>query len=128
MRKLIAISLLLLFLFGSTEAYQLLKLPLLVKHFIEHKKENPAISIAMFIRMHYQKKIVVDDDFQKDMQLPFKTNDACCLLTASTSLPSPIITIEILSTPLVKKTITLHKENLIPLQNPQDIFQPPKFM
>jgi hypothetical protein len=116
-----------LFLFGSTEAYQLLKLPLLVKHFIEHKRENPAISVIAFLKMHYQKKIVVDSDFQKDMQLPFKTNDACCLLVASTSLPSPVISIEIISIPVVRKQLAVYKVNFKPLQAPQDIFQPPKF-
>lgn len=126
MRKFISIALIALFFFGNTEAYQLLKLPLLVKHYIKHKHEDPAISFIAFLQLHYQDKTVVDADFQQDMQLPFKTNDAKMIQLASVSLPSPRISIEILPTPVVKKTLSIHHEQLYSLNTPHDIFQPPK--
>lgn len=116
----------LLFLFGSTEAYQLLKLPLLVKHYVHHKRGNPELTVVAFLKMHYPNKIVVDADFQQDMQLPFKTNGAKILQTASVVLPAPRIIIETIPAPLVKQSIALHQEQLNPLQPSQDIFQPPR--
>lgn len=68
----------------------------------------------------------MDDDFQQDQKLPFKTNDADGLLTASISFPSPRIIIEILPTPTVKQKFSIHNEHLHPLVSDQDIFQPPR--
>lgn len=126
MKKAASIFLITLFLFGSTEAYQLLKLPMLVNHYIKHKKGNTSLSFIGFLKMHYKKTIVVDDDFQQDQKLPFKTNDADGLLTASISFPSPRIIIEILPTPTVKQKFSIHNEHLHPLVSDQDIFQPPR--
>jgi hypothetical protein len=128
LKKIASIFLILLFLFGSTEAYQLLKLPMLVNHFIKHKHEDASITFIGFLKMHYKKKIVVDDDFQQDMQLPFKTNDADGCLTASISLPSPRITIDILPTPVLKQKFAIHDEQVHPLLSEQKIFQPPRLV
>lgn len=76
--------------------------------------------------MHYKKKIVVDDDFQQDMQLPFKTNDADGCFTASISLPAPRITIDILPTPVLNQKFAIHDEQVPPLLTVQNIFQPPR--
>ena len=127
MKKIASIFLITLFLFGSTEAYQLLKIPMLVNHFIKHKKEDASITFVGFLRMHYNKKIIVDNDFQQDMQLPFKTNDdtdGC--LTGSISLPAPRIIIDIISIPLCIQKFTILNEQLHPLIAEQDIFQPPR--
>lgn len=72
MRRSIAIFLLGTMLCASTEAYQLLKLPLLVVHYLEHKTEDPAMDMAAFWAMHYAEETVYDEDWQDDMQLPFK--------------------------------------------------------
>lgn len=67
---------------SSSEAYQLLKLPLLVHHFHEHNAENPAMSFAEFWAMHYLQSSAPPplashaghshDADPEDAQLPFK--------------------------------------------------------
>ena len=55
-----------------TEVHQLLKMPLLVEHYLEHKQENKQLSLLSFFEMHYLNGQHLDSDQDKDMQLPFK--------------------------------------------------------
>jgi hypothetical protein len=77
LRKTIVISLLLVFLCANTEIGQLLKLPNLVHHFLEHEKEHDAdhdISFVEFITIHYSdKRHHHGKDKQDHQSLPFKT-------------------------------------------------------
>lgn len=118
--------LLVLYLLGTTEAYQLLKTPLLVNHYLKHKQENNHITFLKFIQMHYTGDVVYDDDYAQDMQLPFKTHevDACCLFSVSL----PVSPIEIATTTVHYITTLQPSRNIhFKLSNHSfDIFQPPK--
>ena len=50
-----------------------LKLPVIFQHFIEHQSEDKNITIFQFLKIHYGQDDVQDDDYARDMQLPFKT-------------------------------------------------------
>lgn len=52
--------------------YQLLKLPILIQHFSEHKALDPTISFTDFLSMHYWGEDIDDNDYDRDMKLPFK--------------------------------------------------------
>ena len=73
MNKKAAYIFLAIYLLGATELSQLLKIPLLIEHYTEHKLDNGNLSILSFMYMHY----VGDDgdttDEQKDQNLPFKS-------------------------------------------------------
>ncbi|WP_229208630.1 hypothetical protein [Dyadobacter luticola] len=56
----------------TTSLYQVLKVPSLITHFVEHKALNHEISFMDFLSMHYWGDDLNDDDDEKDMQLPFK--------------------------------------------------------
>lgn len=71
----IAILFLSILLCTNSELHQLLKIPVLISHFIEHKKEDPNISLLSFLKMHYQANPVKDKDYDRDMQLPFKADN-----------------------------------------------------
>ncbi|WP_347158678.1 hypothetical protein [Pontibacter chitinilyticus] len=75
MRRFLAIGLLLLYLLSATEFNQLLKLPVLVEHFREHRHANPNLSIAQYLQIHYLSGNVRDPDYPRDQQLPFKACD-----------------------------------------------------
>jgi hypothetical protein len=62
-----------LYVCASTEAYQLLKLPALIDHFIQHCGEESETTLLGFLDEHYSGEVVYDDDWQQDMELPFKT-------------------------------------------------------
>ncbi len=73
MRKRIAILFLSIYLCSTTEAHELLKIPVVFQHFIEHQQEDPSISALQFFQIHYLQGNVKDKDYDRDMQLPFKT-------------------------------------------------------
>ncbi|MBN8836115.1 MAG: hypothetical protein J0I09_02560 [Sphingobacteriia bacterium] len=127
--KLIAILCFNLFLFSYTDAYQFLKLPALVQHYIQHKKSSPGISLLSFLKLHYQKKLVVDDDFQQDMQLPFKTTtDGAGFSSLSiVHLTSCKTCLDHIQIKYVATKKVLNNTNLIPSIFSEDIFQPPRY-
>jgi hypothetical protein len=125
MQRRFSIILLALYLFGATEAYQLLKLPLLAIHFVQHCKEDPNMTLAGFLDMHYAGEMVYDDDWQDDMQLPFKTCQHGELSSMATITAEPLI----LPIPLIHEdndVFTPHLPSLYGITKVTKIFQPPR--
>ncbi len=60
-------------LFTGTELRQLLKLPALVLHFMEHTSNDPSMSLGGFLWMHYMAEEVHDEDWSEDEKLPFRS-------------------------------------------------------
>src|SRR5690606_9090810 len=73
-RNLTAILFLSIVIAAQTPACQLLKLPILFEHYLEHKK-TAEISFLGYLRMHYSTGHPVDEDYSKDQQLPFRKID-----------------------------------------------------
>lgn len=88
MKSSLSILLLSLYLVSATEFYQLLKLPILVEHYREHKREKSDLSVWEFLRIHYASGIDYDKDYEKDMKLPFKTHNDCADQLVAFSAPS----------------------------------------
>jgi hypothetical protein len=120
-----AILLLSVTLFTQTELHQLLKLPVLVQHFIEHRAENKDISIADFIILHYFSGNPRDKDYERDMQLPFKTSD-CTALAAVAVIPSQPVSI-IQPEAVINTSYPAINNNCSHCSRTSDIWQPPKF-
>lgn len=125
MKKLIAILLLSLYLVSTTELYQFLKMPVLIEHYLEHKGENPKITLVSFIKMHYDNP-VKDADYKTDQQLPFISHG--CHLIVVFTLASPFtlhFPKNILQVIPSKKSF--YKSNFYNLEILNSIWQPPKF-
>jgi hypothetical protein len=125
MRRWSAISILTVYTLGATNACQLLKMPLLVTHYVKHKSESPFMTLRSFIKMHYIDPQPFDADYAQDMQLPFKTTpDALCrnILLFASKLPAIVI-----NSPLeisAQQAVFDDKMPLVLLVN--TIFQPPR--
>jgi hypothetical protein len=109
---------------STTEFHQFLKLPLLIQHFQEHRLENPGMSLAKFLRIHYQDFNIKDKDYDQDMKLPFKTADF--------SLAAQVILLETTSIQMAPPSIvealapSLGKDWPLLSSHPGKIFQPPR--
>ena len=75
MKKLTAISFLLIFLCANTELGQLLKLPLLIHHYLEHHEDDAGISFADFLHKHYDEENSHSSKNNEHEKLPFKSHD-----------------------------------------------------
>ena len=75
MRRVLAILFLSVYLISTTELGQLLKFPMLVEHYFEHKEKNPQMTVVEFLALHYEGNHLEnhphDDDYEHDQQLPF---------------------------------------------------------
>lgn len=110
---------------GSTQVGQLLKLPVLIAHYQEHKKHNPSINFWGYLHVHYAHAFEMDEDFKDDLNLPFKSTDAgSSALNMFTPASYTIIPYYKLPSPF--KTF-FHKNDSIPVsQYLSAIWQPPR--
>lgn len=71
MRKLLTILILTGYLSSSTQLIEVLKLPILINHYFEHKAENKHITFIDFLKLHYAETKHYTQH-HKEKQLPFK--------------------------------------------------------
>ena len=84
MKKIIAISFLFVFLCANAELHQLLRLPVLIHHFLDDLNQEPDETFTDFLNEHYSDhQNHSDNDHHDHDNLPFKTNDCA---TAHVSL------------------------------------------
>jgi lipopolysaccharide biosynthesis regulator YciM len=126
MRRYIAISLLLLYVFSATELHEWLKLPQLAMHYQEHQKKEHKLTLWSFICEHYAHGDVFDKDRNRDMKLPFKSID-CTSSIVITIIPV-VLQIEMATWSTFYKERTPNKFylNSFCSSNYGSIWQPPK--
>lgn len=116
-----AVSLLFLYLTSFTEFTEIMRLPILVEHYLEHKSKVEKLSFVEFLTMHYETDVAHDET---DNSLPFKDhNHSCC--SPSVMLPLQKLALnEVMqnSNPDYSFFYLQHK----PALRTADIFQPPK--
>jgi hypothetical protein len=77
LKKAAAISFLLIFLLANTELKQLLKLPVLIHHYMEHDEDDAGKSLLAFLQEHYAEehaKAATQHHDQDHENLPFKSH------------------------------------------------------
>jgi len=125
MKKIIVIISLFSIVFSATELYQLLKIPVLIAHYLEHQNQTTDMSIAEFFSVHYSKAIADDEDAERDMQLPFKTHECAGQLLITLEDNSKPFTLQ---SPMreVRQTHWSLQNNDLPPGFYTDIWQPPR--
>lgn len=123
MPKITAIVLLVLFT-STTEVGQLLRLPLLISHYIDHYREEGQ-GICAFFHEHYVHHHGVNNDQQEDDRLPFKTTivqqtTVVYILQNDEAVRKPVITVD-------KKKPSLPSLLITP-DFLKDIFHPPQIV
>ncbi|MES2268550.1 MAG: hypothetical protein V4520_17425 [Bacteroidota bacterium] len=126
MKKSIAILLITVYLFSTTELHQLLKFPMVFIHFAEHKKENKNISFLQFLDMHYMHGSPKDKDYKEDMKLPFKTADNCVYIVSAVVIPHVVHALENHVFYIPEKEKHIPKDESIPSSYLSNVWQPPK--
>ena len=114
---------------ATTELYQLLKLPFLVEHFMEHKEKNKDITLAEFLYLHYAQGDVKDADYEEDMKLPFKSHSNSVTSSIVDAVANTVLKIVIHPKPnfVQSKVIIISEEAFFASSYHSNIWQPPKF-
>ncbi|MEO6305597.1 MAG: hypothetical protein ABIP51_20710 [Bacteroidia bacterium] len=125
-RKSFSIFLLSVYLISSTELNQFMKLPLFVKHFIEHKDKDAQLTLSEFIEIHYAHGDVKDADYDEDMKLPFKTHDACSGLSSVSFIPNNFENLSLKPLHSEENSYSHYQEKFLTSSWLSSIWQPPK--
>ena len=127
LKKLLSIFFLSVYLLSATEARELLKFPVIFQHYQEHKLLNKTITLLEFLDIHYMHGSPHDEDYDRDMQLPFKTCIQPTGIMANVIVPSPFFV-------LVPVVYFIEKRQLLSYTNSRyscnfhsSIWQPPRF-
>ncbi len=108
----------------QTELHQVLKLPVLVVHFQEHLALNKQITLLDFLKEHYIGHTIIDNDDQRDRQLPFKTTH--CVNTTIVAVSDPVqLDLRPAEVPVEREFIVLSTD-FTPQGILNSIFQPPR--
>jgi hypothetical protein len=125
MKKIVTLSFLLLFLSASTEFGQLLRLPVLVHHYLEHRNQNNQ-SLADFLDEHYTGRINHPDDRHHDHErLPFKAE--CHAAQLVTIAPSAFFSFSKMPYVAVESVRTDRDAQQYSNAYLNSIWQPPRF-
>ncbi len=127
MKKLASIFLLTIYLFANTSFCELIKIGVFVSHFMEHQFENEDINLSMFVTIHYFSGNVKDDDYDRDMELPFKSHDVSPTFSVVLLTPS-FEYIVIKSVGYSKRDFNFYKFSNIATSYLSEIWQPPKHL
>jgi hypothetical protein len=114
-----------LFFISNTEFHELLKIPILITHYQEHKSETPGLTLAQFLSSHYTNNNTKDNDYTRDSQLPFKTAEHL-----STSITVFLSHFDVkLPVPHFNNNVDLpfYRASFVSFPLLSNIWQPPKF-
>lgn len=128
MNRLLAIFFLFTFLSANTVFGEVLKLPLMVKHYVEHTQEDKNETIFDFLVQHYSGKINhhhQNKNTEHD-HLPFKTLNSHATHVISI-IPQPILSISQIIYELADVKISAHNQQNYSNANLKSIWQPPRF-
>jgi len=106
------------------ELHNLLRIPVFFAHLQEHYDKDPGTTVWGFIREHYVGPIIVDDDFDRDQQLPFR--DAYCGIIMNYSCECREVAFEIGRPEICDNEFSLYRERSKHLIPACDFFQPPR--
>lgn len=126
MKKLITIFVFAIYLFSSTEAYQLFKIPTLIQHYNEHKAEHVGITFIQFLKIHYLEPVKYDADYAQDKQLPFKDHSEDYCFWVVPSMPIQKFEIALTPIPVAKQNTYTYYQCNYSYITAHDIFQPPR--
>ena len=123
MKRRIAILFAFIFLITTTELGQLLKFPILIEHFVEHKAENPNLSLWNYLQIHYSQQYKEEGD-PTDEKLPFANYTNVIHILATT--PPTILKIEKIKISTAFTKIHALDDFFVDSAFLSSIWQPPK--
>jgi len=125
-KKLTAILFLLIFLFAITEMRELLNLPVLIHHYLEHHDDDAGISFVQFLHKHYSEEHEHASHDKEHEKLPFKSHDIG--FSQTTLAYQPFTGFEFKTgKPVSNKINSIYRPAFHPTSILSRIWQPPRY-
>lgn len=129
MKRMFSIVFVILYLISTSAYLDVLKLPLLVEHFLDHKKSNAAISFSDFLELHYSGEAFNHSHSNKKNPhdgLPFHHQTT----TTNLVVAQPILLYLYMKLPFQftdKKRVIINTNSFTDTRYVSSIWQPPRF-
>lgn len=124
MKRLAVFLFLTSYLLCATELNQLLRIQVLVEHFLEHRQLKKDITFLEYLSNHYSNE-ESDNDDQRDRQLPFKSTQSQ-LLFINEYVANNSEGIPVCFTSLINTLNSQYKNPDLGSEYSSNIWQPPK--
>ena len=121
----LSILLLVTYILTSTHVGELVKLPILAMHFLEHQHNNKRISVSDFLYKHYGNESS-NDEHENNDKLPFKSVECCNNVVFSFCNPTPTYSFNLKLMENINTTISCHSLFFQSSNFHSKIWQPPK--
>lgn len=126
MKRIIAFTLLSIYVFCTAEAHQLVKIQLLLSHFLDQKHDqHSVVTFVEFLQIHYISENSSKNHHEEDARLPFKTIDDCCI-ACHNLLPIQPIVIKEPKYKLMQISFVNYNSGFYINSERKGIFQPPR--
>ena len=116
-----------LYLLSATATVELLKLPLLVRHYKQYKATNKNTGSISFLKMNYQQKDDPQNTSKEDHQLPFKTHYYIAIASMIAMPPHLFLQIIAKSVCQEKQVFKMPHHFRLPAKYLVIIWQPPRY-
>lgn len=126
MRKRISILFLFIFLVSATEFGQILRVPILIGHYVEHKTMDQGLDFLNFLQLHYNQSLQEQNDPLHD-KLPFLSQISVVSFTAIV-MPYNLFKVQNIGLLPVQKKNIYHYVPNIESSYLSTIWQPPKLV
>lgn len=128
-KKLLVIFFLTIYMVSTTELSELLKLPILIEHYIEHKETSPEMSLFKFLTIHYNdhsENHPKNHDYEQDQKLPFIAHSQTLSFCFIYPQPFYVEFKTFIKTKEISKIMPVN-DNYLDNNYQTFIWQPPKF-
>ena len=126
MKRFLGILAVTVYMLSFAELHNLLRIPVLIAHLEEHQQKDPGFTIWAFLEEHYIGPMVVDEDYDRDQQLPFR-DAACCVVALHYSCECSSTAFELYEAEPPSIEFQLYRDRSKTLLAAADFFQPPRF-
>jgi len=121
-KKLISIVLLLVLFVSNTEFHQLMKVPVLISHYLEHRQSDRSLTFTDFVLAHYMDGHSQD---QEHRHLPFKSHECQHMLLLAVPEAN---TMQHIAFQMPVNEVAVYSEGIYNSAALNAIWQPPQFI
>lgn len=111
---------------SATAIHEVIKLPKLVGHYLDHSREENEIGLFQYLALHYGIEDGTDEDAAEDNQLPFKSSEYFSAISFVSVKPPTISQSIRLSERVSAHIFFMHNESYLPSPYLDRIWQPPR--
>ena len=115
------------YLMSATAIHEIFKIPRLVEHYFDHKREDSPAGLFQYLTLHYGIEDGTDEDATEDSQLPFKSSEYFSSVSFVSVKPPIISQAMRIAETISEQEFHIMQDRDLPAPYLDKIWQPPRF-